>query len=567
MTGTEAVVVVAEQRPSGWQVSACDRPGHTALSREYGPANWEKQLEEWLRPFDDAPAAVVLLLANCEDCEYPATETLLPCPVVSLPRRLALAAFAPPDWSRFAVLDSRPGCGLVTRADTDRFYYAESAGSDSADAVLAFGYTRVVTAETRAEFFAEVASVSGEDRIREGAALLAVAALRSHGVCLGSPGGRPALRLARRQSAAYEVVHASVLDPESGCLSEAINGRPALFAVDATVRNLYGRALRNYAALRLGRCAFATVRPGDASKSWSQVAYLCEQAERASLPRDGVIVGVGGGVTLDIAGLAASLYHRGAPYLRVPTTLLGMVDVAVGIKHAINFNGRKSLLGTFYAPLGAINDISFLKTLPRSELANGFSEIIKLGLARDRELFAWVEQYGPRLVQTGYEQPPEWGVRIALRAEYVMMADLQPNLYEQDRRRYPDFGHTFSAAMEEVTRYELPHGAAVAADMLLATILSVTRGICEESVLNRLVALYEALGLLSLPESCTSEVLARGLQAARLHRGGQIHMVVPKALGKACFLDDVTVDEARSALERAASICAAGRRSYASAGR
>jgi 3-dehydroquinate synthase len=328
------------------------------------------------------------------------------------------------------------------------------------------------------------------------------------------------------------------------------------------VMELYGRAILNYASTRLVCCGITTVNPGDASKTWSQVARVCEQAERARLPRHGVIAGVGGGVTLDISGLAASLYHRGVGYVRVPTTLMGMVDVAVGIKHAINFNGKKSLLGAFYPPLGVVNDFGFLKTLPRTELANGFSEIIKLGMVRDRILFEWLEQYGERLLRSGFQEPLAWARRIALRSEYVMMADLQPNLYESEFRRFPDFGHTFSAGIEEASDYLLPHGQAVAIDMLLATIIAVRRGLCTGDVLSRLTALYRGLGLLALPSICTGEVLAGALTSTRLHRGGQIHMVLPAGLGEGRFVEDVDAEEACCALDRAVEICAAAKSTY-----
>jgi 3-dehydroquinate synthase len=535
----------------------------------YGPGAWREQLNEWLSPFDHAAVgAVAVLLPDADSREYPATETLLPCPVVSFPRQLALAAFAPADWPRFAVVEATGGCGLVTRSEASRFYYARSKATGSRNAARDFGYSFAVTDVDCAREFDVLERVSDEEQFLAGAASLTMAALAADGVCRTNAGGRPVLRLACRGSAAYEIIHCDggVFDPENDCLAGIVNGRPALFAVDVNVLQLYGRDINRYAQARLRQWALASVRPGDASKAWPQVAYLCEQASRARLPRDGIIVGVGGGVTLDVAGLAASLYHRGTPYLRVPTTLLGMIDVAVGIKHGINFNGMKSLLGSFYPPLGAINDLAFLKSLPESELANGFSEIVKLGVVRDRELFAWVEEYGGRLVQSGYQDPPEWGRRIALRAEHVMMADLQPNLHEHDRRRYPDFGHTFSPAIEEASEYAVSHGAAVAADMLLATLISFRRGLCDEATLERLIAVYRALGLLTLPETCTNEVLASALQAARLRRGGHIHMVAPQRIGEGCFLEDVTAEESCRALERATALCAPQRRRHAGAG-
>ncbi len=558
------VVLVAEESAGGeWRVSRSEAELRVGSPAVFPAGRWEERLTEWLATADPAPVrAIVLLRDHVEAVEYPVTRTLLPCPVVQLPRLAALAAFAPQEWTRFAVVDPNESgrCGLVTRSGANRFFYAESRGGGSGTAARDFGYECAVVGGTGAdEGFPDVRRIISRDRLAAGAAWLAISALELDGVCRGEAVTRPVLRLACRDSAAYDVVHTAgaAFDPSEDCVAQIAGGRPVLLAVDANVMKLHGRAIREYAGARLAQCGIAVVYPGDASKSWSQVAYVCEQAQRAGLPRHGVIAGVGGGVTLDIAGLAASLYYRGVRYLRVPTTLLAMVDVAVGIKHSINFCGKKSLLGAFYPAIAAINDFTLLKTLPKRELVNGFSEIIKLGMVRDRVLFDWVEQHGERLIQSGFQDRLEWGRRIVLRAEYVLMADLQPNLYESDARRFPDFGHTFSGALEEASDYLLPHGEAVAIDILLSTILAVRRQLCAAEVLTRLVALYRALGLLALPRICTGEVLADALRRVRLQRGGQIHMVLPSALGEGCFVEDITPPEACGALDKAVEICAA----------
>jgi 3-dehydroquinate synthase len=540
------MILVAKQHAAGaWEVVPHEH-GQSAPPLICRPGPWRQRIDEWMeRAGAGAIEVVVLLRAEAEPVAYPVTESLLPCPVVSLPRGSALAAFAPDELSRFAVVEAAESevCGVVTRAGAGHFYYAESKGPQSGAAARSFGF--------------ETAVVGGD--IIAGAARLAIAALREDGVYVCDPGAGQVLRLATRRATAYSILHpiGGVFNPAVDCLAELVSRRPVLFAVDEHVMQLYGHAIRGYAATRLGTPAFATVSPVESSKSWGQVLRVCEQASQAGLPRHGVIVGVGGGVTLDLAGMAAALYHRGVGYIRVPTTLLGMADVAVGIKHAVNFNGRKSLLGAFYPPLAAINDFSFLETLPEREIANGLSEIIKLGLVRDRALFEWVEQDAAELVASRCRRPPGAARRIALRAEYVMMADLQPNLYEADVRRLPDFGHTFSPAIEEATDFAVSHGEAVALDMLLATIVAVDRAICSSDVLRRLSELCRALSLLVLPDACTPELLACALQAVRLRRNGHVHMVVPRRLGEGCFIEDVSAAEVRRALLTAAGICAA----------
>lgn len=371
------IVVVAELSAEGSPTISV--AGET-LPAVYASGGWQSFVRQWP---SDAIQAVVLLASDVEASEYPCTETLLPYPVVSMPRLLSLAAFAPEDWPRFAVLDSNDigRCGLVTRAGANRFYFAETRAADDGRAAQAFGYERAVAGgNIAAKGFAELRHVLRDDRVAAGAERLAVSALRSHGACSSEEDSRAVLRLACRHSAAYNVIHtpSAAFDPAEDSIAQLAGGRPVLLSVDRHVMDLYGRAIVDYAQARLLCCGVTTVEPGDASKVWAQVAQVCDAMQRAGLPRHGIVVGVGGGVTLDVSGMAASLYRRGVGYIRVPTTLMAMVDVAVGIKHAINFGGRKSLLGTFHPPLGVVNDFTFLKTLPESELANGMSEIVKL---------------------------------------------------------------------------------------------------------------------------------------------------------------------------------------------
>ena len=274
---------------------------------------------------------------------------------------LALAAFAPTEWPRFAIVEEPGGrCGLATRTGAARYFFAEQRRARKSRAARAFGDERVV-------WGGEAGGIPAAERIADGAARLAIAALEAHGVSFADRRSAPSCGL---RSGTGPLTTSSTppesSDPAEDSLARLVADRPALLVVDRNVMKLYGRAIRAYAAARLERCSFAQVRPGDATKTWSQVAYLCEQAQRAELPRHGVVVGIGGGVALDVAGMTAALYRRGVRYLRLPTTLLAMVDVAVGIKQAINFSGRKSLLGAFYPAVGAVNDLGLLRTLPRS---------------------------------------------------------------------------------------------------------------------------------------------------------------------------------------------------------
>jgi 3-dehydroquinate synthase len=282
-------------------------------------------------------------------------------------------------------------------------------------------------------------------------------------------------------------------------------------------------------------------------KNREQVERILKEAIRVNLRRDGIIMAVGGGVTLDVAGFAASIFRRGIHYLRVPTSLIGLVDVGVGIKQGINAAGKKNSIGTYYPPLASINDITFLSTLPRRHLACGLAEIIKIAIVRDEGLFSLLERHALELLDCRF-QGHAAAREVMLRAEQLMMQELQPNLFEQTTRRLVDFGHTFSPLIESATGYSMRHGEAVAIDMLLSTRIAVLRGLCPENVQDRIAWLLRIVGLPPAAPACGPELLLEAIENARAHRGC-LNLVVPRGIGDADFLQDVSRRELEEALQ------------------
>lgn len=343
----------------------------------------------------------------------------------------------------------------------------------------------------------------------------------------------------------YEVRHPErrAFDLEERELADLIGSRQALLIVDERIRQRYGAKIEAYARERLDALGIRYIDGSEGEKTLDAAAALCAAAAQAGLPRDGVLVGVGGGVVLDVTGFAAAMYRRGIPYVRVPTTLVGLIDVSVGIKHGVNFAGKKNLLGAFYPPLGSINDKSFLATLPRRHIACGLAEIAKIGLACDAKLFSLIERFGATLLESGFRTPAEIADEVLLRAECAMMKELAPNLFETTLRRPADFGHTFSPMLEVASDYALAHGEAVALDMLVSTALAVARGICDPCVLARLLAFYRSVGLPAAHPLLTPALLCRAIVETRAHRGGHLNLVVPAAVGATAFIQAVEADE------------------------
>jgi len=316
-----------------------------------------------------------------------------------------------------------------------------------------------------------------------------------------------------------------------------------LLVVDSKVLRLFGHQIKAYADRHLKWIGTTSVEGNERRKSWDQVEKICSTAVRAGLPRQGVIVAFGGGVTLDLSGAAAALFRRGVPYLRVPTTLVAMVDTAVGIKQGFNFMSKKNLLGSFHPPIGAINDSSFLACLPKSELASGMAEIIKMAVVRDRNLMELLECNAASLIGSGFQSPPELTRGVLIRAEQLMMQELQPNLFEACQARLADFGHTFSASLERASRYRLRHGHAVALDMLISTGIAIARGLCKKRLFERMVHLYNEVGLPLRSNLATIDVLLSGARDVCLHRSGKLNLVVPRDFGHAVYLQDLSRED------------------------
>ncbi|MGB8908318.1 MAG: iron-containing alcohol dehydrogenase [Candidatus Cybelea sp.] len=349
---------------------------------------------------------------------------------------------------------------------------------------------------------------------------------------------------------AYDVTQLTshVFDTDVTALADLVGRRPLLIAFDEVVYVLYGATIRAYLERHLNVFSTVILKAGEANKNFYQVERVCEAAIAAGLPRNGVMIGVGGGVVLDIVGMAAALYRRGVDFVRIPTTLIGMIDVAVGIKQAVNFGKRKNILGTFYPPIGVLNDPTFLQTSSRGDLAGGVAEMIKIGLIADRVLFCLLEQYLERLIESSFQKPPAVAREILERSQLAMMTQLAANLYEDDLKRAVDFGHSFSPTLELRSDYRVKRGEAVAIDMLLSTAIAVHRGICERTLFDRLIALYETAGLAIIDDSCTVPLLVEALVDVKGQRGGHLNFPVPAGLGACTFLQHVDANDCRVAL-------------------
>jgi 3-dehydroquinate synthase len=325
------------------------------------------------------------------------------------------------------------------------------------------------------------------------------------------------------------------------------------------VNSLYGPIIRSYLESH-GLFRPELWVPFDVKKSAkgvNAVLELLELVERARLSRRAPMLLIGGGTLLDIGGLAASLYRRGVPFVRIPTTLVGMIDAGIGIKNGVNFGGHKNRLGTFSPPLAVFNDTDFLKTLTTRDLRQGLSEIAKMGIVSEARLFDLLESHGAMLLA---EHFPEGEIsELALDLSVSSMLDcLAPNLYEDATlQRVVDFGHTLSPWLEMKSNGRMPHGDAVAVDMALFTVVARRLQRTSEETQRRVVGLLLKLGLPVWNDACRDVTeMCAALEDVASHRGGALHAPIPVSVGRGEFLE-WTNERGEVDVELRASIMAA----------
>lgn len=330
-----------------------------------------------------------------------------------------------------------------------------------------------------------------------------------------------------------------VMFDSSELLGSLIDTRCAMVIYTPTVNALYGEAIRRkFSQLECGeRVCFFELAVTEENKDITMSLEVCRLAKQINLPRHGQIIAIGGGVCLDIVGFAASIYRRGVRCIKIPTTFIGMIDAAVGIKNGINYEGKKSILGSFYPAEYTIVCPSFLKTLAVEHLKAGFAEAIKIAVIKDPVLFRQLVNVSTTLHEEKLQGGVGWDAID--RSVAGMLTELSENLYELDSyQRYVDFGHTFSPHIEAATAYKISHGEAVAIDIALSAVISAQRSILAWQTCDLIVNTLKSVGLrVSVPAEVNTPALYDSLAAVVAHRAGALNLVIPVAIGAVGYLE------------------------------
>ncbi|HJG43621.1 3-dehydroquinate synthase [Corynebacterium phoceense] len=282
----------------------------------------------------------------------------------------------------------------------------------------------------------------------------------------------------------------------------------------------------------------------EAGKTLAVCGELWDQLGEANFSRADALIGLGGGAATDLAGFVASGWMRGIKVIQAPTTLLAMVDAAVGGKTGINTEAGKNLVGAFHEPDSVFVDLNLLRTLPQDELGAGSAEIIKTGFIHDPVI---IERYlaDPAACLDVDGFLPELVTRSITVKAHVVGQDLK----ESGLRETLNYGHTFGHAVELREHYTWRHGNAVAVGMMFIANLSAARGLITPELLSTHRAILTTMGLPTTYEGGHFEELYAGMTHDKKNRGGHIRFVALSDIGATTRIEDATEDEMRAAYE------------------
>jgi 3-dehydroquinate synthase len=279
------------------------------------------------------------------------------------------------------------------------------------------------------------------------------------------------------------------------------------------------------------------VPDAEEAKSVAVAEFVWSVLGRCRFTRSDVVVGVGGGAVTDLSGFVAACWLRGVRTVLVPTTLLGMVDAAVGGKTGVNIPEGKNLVGAFHPPAGVLCDLATLETLPRAEYVTGMAEVVKAGFIADPSILEAVEADPDRAARLDADLTPllvEKAVRVKAR---VVAADLTETATAGVSREILNYGHTLGHAIERVERYRWRHGAAVAIGMVYVAELARLAGRLDDQTAERHRAVLASLGLPTRYRAGAWPQLHEAMRVDKKARGDRLRFVVLDGLARPGVLE------------------------------
>lgn len=321
-------------------------------------------------------------------------------------------------------------------------------------------------------------------------------------------------------------IAAGLLDEAGAIIQRESPAHRYAIITDDVVSPLY--ASRVAAAIGSHLCSILTIVAGETHKTRETWAHLTDALLEQGHGRDSVIVALGGGVIGDLAGFVAATFMRGIPCVNVPTTLLAMVDAAIGGKTGVDTKAGKNLVGAFKRPASVIVDPLVLQTLPESHLRSGIVEALKHGVVSDAGYFDLVTRY------SACDRPQPNELLDLIAGSIAIKGDIvRGDEHERGRRKVLNFGHTLGHAVEFESNYRLSHGEAIAIGMVLEAEIAERAGIARPGTASVIRAALGGAGLpVVRPAKLDPQALLAATRVDKKARLGIVEYALPRRIGE-----------------------------------
>jgi 3-dehydroquinate synthase len=352
-----------------------------------------------------------------------------------------------------------------------------------------------------------------------------------------------------------EAVISNEISIEWGDLFSQLSGKSTktIVFIDPIVHSLNVSRFHEIEKLN-DRVQIVPTKVNETTKNLESLISVLERFENLSVGRrDDFIYAVGGGALLDLVSLAANLYRRGVPVIKVPTTLLGCVDASIGIKTGINFLNRRNRLGSYYLNYKVLLDTNLLSSIDSNLIREGLGEIFKIALIKSTKLFELLESNKSELLKCEFYNSIE-GQKIIGLSIQLMLEELHDNPTETNLKRCVDFGHSFSPLVEMYSIEKdgvepIAHGIAVGNDCVITSIISKNRGKLSKKDLSRIIELSDYIDFRKnhyLHQSV--DVMWSSFVDMTKHRGGKQNLPIPTRIGEYEFIQDLEYSELDAAV-------------------
>ncbi|MBD2059776.1 sedoheptulose 7-phosphate cyclase [Oculatella sp. FACHB-28] len=335
-----------------------------------------------------------------------------------------------------------------------------------------------------------------------------------------------------------------------------------LAVVDHNVYRLYGSYLQQYFQHYGIDLTIFPVAIEEPDKTITTFQTIIDAFSRFNLVRKEPVLVIGGGLVQDVTGFACAAYRRSTNYIRIPTTLIALIDAGIAIKVAVNHGKLKNRLGAYHAPQKVFLDFSFLQTLPVDQIRNGMAELLKIAIVSNAEVFDLLDRYGETLLHNhfGYFTEDADLQKIGHKVNYESiktMLELEAsNLHELMLDRVIAYGHTWSPTLELAPEPPLLHGHAVNIDMALSATIAAKRGYITTEERDRILGLMSRLGLALDHPMLNGDLLWQATQSITATRDGLLRAAMPCPIGVCHFVNDLTRQELDAALHQHKQLCA-----------